>query len=136
VDAGLGVPEVAAVPGGRLLVLERGFTTGVGNTVRLYLADPRRAADVRAVDRLNGTEAMPKALLADLVTCPSLGAPARQPQPNPLLDNIEGMAVTGRGSGGALTVLLVSDDNQSDAQTTRFYRLRVRPEAAGAAPRS
>lgn len=36
----LGVPEVQALPDGRLLVLERGFTSGVGNTVRLYLADP------------------------------------------------------------------------------------------------
>ncbi|MDG9716727.1 esterase-like activity of phytase family protein [Streptomyces sp. DH24] len=126
VDTGLGVPEVTATPDGRLLVLERGFTAGVGNTVRLYLADPRGAADVRAVDRLTGAEAMPKTLLADLVTCPSLGATAKQPQPNPLLDNIEGMAVTGRAPGGAMRVLLVSDDNQNDVQTTRFYFLRVR----------
>jgi hypothetical protein len=124
-DPGLGVPEVTATPDGRLLVLERGFTSGVGNTVRLYLADPRGAADVRAVDRLTGVEAMPKTLLADLVTCPSLGATAKQPQPNPLLDNIEGMAITGRWHD-RLRVLLVSDDNQNDVQTTRFYSLRVR----------
>ena len=50
---------------------------------------------------------------------------ARQPQPNPLLDNIEGMTVTGR-HGGTFEVLLVSDDNQNPSQTTRFYYLRVR----------
>lgn len=66
-----------------------------------------------------------KTLLADIADCPSLGATAKQPQPNPLLDNIEGMAVTGR-DGNRLKVLLVSDDNQNDAQTTRFYHLRVR----------
>lgn len=128
VDAGLGVPEVAATPDGRLLVLERGFTSGVGNTVRLYLADARRAADVGGTGNLtaSGVRTVRKSLLADLVACPSLGATARQPQPNPLLDNIEGMAVTGHGKGG-LRVLLVSDDNQSAAQTTRFLRLRVRP---------
>ena len=38
-DAGLGVSEVTALPDGRLLVLERGFTSGVGNTVRLHVAD-------------------------------------------------------------------------------------------------
>ncbi|GAA5008185.1 esterase-like activity of phytase family protein [Streptomyces hyderabadensis] len=113
-DPGLGVSEVTATPDGRLLVLERGFTAGVGNTVRLQLADrPGR-----------GT-ALHKRLLADLADCPSLGATAKQPQPNPLLDNFEGMAVTGR-AGGRLEVLVVSDDNQSDAQTTRFLRLRVR----------
>ena len=59
------------------------------------------------------------------MNCPSLGATAKQPQPNPLLDNIEGMVVTGRTHGG-LRVLLVSDDNQNAVQTTRFYYLRVR----------
>ncbi|CAL9314488.1 esterase-like activity of phytase family protein [Streptomyces sp. SudanB52_2052] len=110
-DPGLGVPEIRATPDGRLLVLERGFTAGVGNTVRLYLADPR-----------NG---MRKTLLTDLVTCPTLGATAKQPQPNPLLDNIEAMTITGR-TKNTLRVLLASDDNENPAQTTRFYYLRVR----------
>lgn len=116
-DTGLGVSEVTATPDGRLLVLERGFTSGVGNTVRLYLTDRRGTTP--------GKTTLGKTLLADLAACPSLGATAKQPQPNPLLDNFEGMAVTGR-SKGRLDVLIVSDDNQSDVQTTRFLRLRVR----------
>ncbi|WP_328560595.1 esterase-like activity of phytase family protein [Streptomyces coelicoflavus] len=114
-DPGLGVSEVTATPDGRLLVLERGFTAGVGNTIRLRLADRPG----------HGGAALHKRLLADLADCPSLGATAGQPQPNPLLDNFEGMAVTGR-SGGRLEVLIVSDDNRNDVQTTRFLRLRVR----------
>ncbi|MEU6916580.1 esterase-like activity of phytase family protein [Streptomyces olindensis] len=110
-DPGLGVPEIRATPDGRLLVLERGFTAGVGNTVRLYLADPRHG--------------MRKTLLTDLVTCPPLGATAKQPQPNPLLDNIEAMTITGR-TKNTLRVLLASDDNENPAQTTRFYSMRVR----------
>ncbi|MFJ3229603.1 esterase-like activity of phytase family protein [Streptomyces sp. NPDC086787] len=128
-DAGLGVPEVQAIPDGRLLVLERGFTAGVGNTVRLYLADLRRATDTSGIENLTGQDGVRpirKTLLADIASCPSLGATAKQPQPNPLLDNIEGMTVTGRDHRGRLRVLLVSDDNQNAAQTTRFYRLRVR----------
>lgn len=127
-DTGLGVSEVRATPDGRLLVLERGFTAGVGNTVRLHLADPRRATDTSGVEKLTGQDGVrliKKTLLADLVNCPSLGATAKQPQPNPLLDNIEGMAITGRTSD-RLKVLLVSDDNQNAVQTTRFYYLRVR----------
>ncbi|WP_221352742.1 esterase-like activity of phytase family protein [Streptomyces beigongshangae] len=128
-DTGLGVVETAATPDGRLLVLERGFTAGVGNTVRLYLADLRRATDTGRIEALTGQDGVRlvrKTLLADLVDCPSLGATAKQPQPNPLLDNIEGMTITGRARGGALKVLLASDDNQSATQTTRFYSLRVR----------
>ncbi|MGW0764111.1 esterase-like activity of phytase family protein [Streptomyces sp. NPDC002676] len=127
-DAGLGVPEVQATPDGRLLVLERGFTPGVGNTVRLYLADMRHATDTSGVENLTGqpeVQLIRKARLADIADCPSLGATARQPQPNPLLDNIEGMTITGRDHTGRLRVLLVSDDNQNPAQTTRFYFLRV-----------
>ncbi|MEU1402228.1 esterase-like activity of phytase family protein [Streptomyces sp. NPDC005728] len=128
-DAGLGVPEVQATPDGRLLVLERGFTAGVGNTVRLYLADPRHATDTSGIENLTGrpgVRLIKKTLLADIATCPSLGATAKQPQPNPLLDNIEGMTITGRDHTGRLRVLLVSDDNENKAQTTRFYYLRVR----------
>ncbi|GGZ17584.1 esterase-like activity of phytase family protein [Streptomyces poonensis] len=127
-DPGLGVPEVTATPDGRLLVLERGFTAGVGNTVRLYLADPKHATDTSGIDTLTGQRGVRlirKSLLADLVDCPSLGATAKQPQPNPLLDNIEAMTVTG-STKGRLNVLLASDDNQNAAQTTRFYALRVR----------
>ncbi|MFF4588724.1 esterase-like activity of phytase family protein [Streptomyces sp. NPDC001388] len=127
-DAGLGVPEVQALPDGRLLVLERGFTSGVGNTVRLYLADPRHATDTTGIENLTGQDGVRlvgKTLLTDIAACPSLGATAKQPQPNPLLDNIEGMVVTGHRPG-RLKVLLVSDDNQNAVQTTRFYHLRVR----------
>ncbi|MCX5234361.1 esterase-like activity of phytase family protein [Streptomyces prunicolor] len=124
----LGVPEVQALPDGRLLVLERGFTSGVGNTVRLYLADPRHATNTSGIDTLTGqpgVHLIKKTLLADIADCPTLGATAKQPQPNPLLDNIEGMVITGREKG-RYKVLLVSDDNQNTVQTTRFYYLRVR----------
>ncbi|MFF4183301.1 esterase-like activity of phytase family protein [Streptomyces sp. NPDC001691] len=122
-----GVSEITAAGDGRLLVLERGFTAGVGNTVRLFLADPRGASDVSGVENLPGrARAVRKTLLADLAACPSLGATARQPQPNPLLDNIEGVAVTGRTGDGRLRLLLVSDDNENPKQITRLYSLTVR----------
>lgn len=125
----LGVSDIAAAGDGRLLVLERGFTAGFGNTVRLYLGDPAHATDVGRVTDLTarpGITVLHKTLLADIGDCPSLGATAKQPQPNPLLDNIEGMAVTGRAPDGRLRLLLVSDDNQGATQTTRFYALTAR----------
>lgn len=60
------------------------------------------------------------------MNCPSLGAQAKQPQTHPLLDNIEGMTVTGR-TRTSLKGLLASDDNQNPAQTTRLYTLRISP---------
>ncbi|MEJ2890484.1 esterase-like activity of phytase family protein [Actinomycetospora aeridis] len=116
-DAGLDVSELAATGDGRLLVVERSYTSGVGNTVHLALADPRGVTDARPV---------PRTLLADLGACPSLGAASQQAQANPLLDNVEGMTVLGRTADGALRVLLVSDDNQDDEQTTRLSDVLVR----------
>lgn len=60
------------------------------------------------------------------MNCPSLGAHAKQPQPNPLPDNIEGMTVTGR-TRTSLKVFLAGDDNQNPAQPTRLHSLRIRP---------
>lgn len=134
VDAGLAVPEVQSVDDGHhFLVLERGYTGGVGNTIRLYLAtiDPATTDVSGRATLAAGSVAHPvtKTLLADLGACPTGGATAKGPQANPLLDNIEGMVVTGR-TGGRLRVLLVSDDNDSPTQTTRLYSLLVTAPAS------
>lgn len=112
-DPGLDVSEIAATGDGRLLVVERSFTPGVGNTVHLALADPRG-------------DTLARTPLADLGACPDLGATTQQARTNPLLDNIEGMTVLAREPDGSLRVLLVSDDNQNAEQTTRLYDLEVR----------
>ncbi len=129
VDAGLGISEAKAISPTRLLILERGFVAGYGNTVRLYLADLAGASNVADVTDLPGahTRQVRGSLLADLVNCPSGGATAKRPQPNPLLDNIEGMTLTGRRlPGGRQELLLVSDDNSGATQITRLYDLSVR----------
>jgi hypothetical protein len=110
--ADLGVSELVAVGDGRLLALERGYDETTGNTVHLVLVDPR-------------TSPAGVTVLADLGACPSLGATAKQPQRNPLLDNIEGMTITGRDPDGVLELLLISDDNDNPQQITRTYRLRT-----------
>lgn len=128
-DAGLNISDITAAGDGRLLVLERGYTAGVGNTVRVYLADLRHASDVSHVENVTGQAGVSparKTLIADIAACPSLGATTKQPEPNPLLDNIEGITVTGRTADGRLKLLLVSDDNESATQTTRLYYLNAR----------
>jgi hypothetical protein len=113
-DPGLGVSELQVVDDDQLLVLERGFTAGVGNTVRVYQAF------------LKGGDPVYKRLLADLVDCPTAGATNPGTQRNPLLDNIEGMAIGPRLPGGGRLLALTSDDNFSTGEVTRLYALRVR----------
>ena len=65
-----------------------------------------------------------KKLVANLVACPTLGAPSRETQANPLLDNYEGMTIT--GGPGLAGVSLISDDNFSATQFTRVLNLLVK----------
>ncbi|MBM0278161.1 esterase-like activity of phytase family protein [Micromonospora tarensis] len=133
-DSDLGLVELIALGGDQLLAVERGFTTGVGNTVRVYRVSATGAPDVSAVSALSTVTDprswLGKELLVDIADCPPSGATTPQPQPNPLLDNIEGAALGGTLPGGRREVYLVSDDNGSATQTTRVYSLSVklRPE--------
>ena len=131
-DLGLGVSEVQVVDDDQLLVLERGFEAGVGNTVRVYQAFLAGADDVSDVASLAapGVALLHKRLLVDLADCPPAGATNPGTQGNPLLDNVEGMAIGAPGKDGRRKLLLLSDDNFSDTQVTRLYELSVvlRPE--------
>ncbi|WP_329136949.1 esterase-like activity of phytase family protein [Streptomyces sp. NBC_01476] len=129
-DPGLDIPDITSTGDGRLLVLERTYTPNVGNTVHLHVADLRHATDVSRIQNLTddrrGVRFAGGSLLADIGACPSLGATTKQVQPNPLLDNIEGVTVTGHTRDGRLGVLLVSDDNENPVQTTRLYSLTAK----------
>jgi hypothetical protein len=128
-EAGQGISDMAALSDQALLVLERGYVPLLGNTVRIYRVTLAGAADVSGQTSLAapGLTPVTKTLLFDLAQCPPSGAPAREPQPNPLLDNFEGLAVGPVLPDGRRTLLLVSDDNFSRLQTTRFIALASQP---------
>ena len=129
-DPGQRVPEVALYDEDSFVVEEASFDAATGNDVRLYaVTGLGRARDVSTVADLATSpgRAVRKTLLADLVHCPSLGAPALETQANPLLDNFEGLAVTTpRLAGGLRGLSLISDDNFSATQTTRVLNLVAR----------
>ena len=129
-DATMRIPEVAAYSNDALVVEEAAWTATTGNQVNLFaVTGLSRAADVSRVSNLGNASprlAVQKTALAQLVDCPSLGATALEFQQNPLLDNFEGMAITGRERNGRYGVSLISDDNNSAAQHTRILNLSVK----------
>ncbi len=127
-EAGQGVVEIVALSDSDLLVLERGFVSGEGNTVRIFRVSPAGAPDVSGEPTLAdpGLAPLAKRLLVDLSDCPAGGAQSPGTQENPLLDNFEGLAVGPRLSGGRRTLLLQSDDNFNDVQVTRVVALATR----------
>ena len=126
-DPNLGVVEIVALSEDELLVLERGFQSGVGNTVRVYRVSLDGAHDVSDEPSLAATDLEPvgKELLVDLADCPSGGATTPGTQPNPLLDNYESLTLGARLPGGRRSLLLQSDDNFSAGQVTRVVALGV-----------
>ena len=110
VVAGNGVVEVLALDTDRLLVLERAYTPGLGNTVRLFESDIAGAPDVAELASLaGGSYAARKRLVVDFA---ELGL-AR-------IDNIEGMSWGPALPDGRRTLVFVSDDNFSPRQVTQL----------------
>jgi len=128
-DPGLGVVDIVALSEDELLVMERGFEAGVGNTVRIYRVSLDGATDVSGVDSLatSGVEPVQKELLVNLADCPSGGAKAAPgaTQANPLLDNFEAITLGPVLPDGRQSLVLVSDDNFNRSQTTRVIVLAV-----------
>ena len=134
-DAGLYLTELAVVEQDRLLALERQYVTGLGNAIRVYEVDLADVEDVTDRPTLANDTAdvfVPRTLLFDLAECPA-GSPGqvavKEPQSNPLLGNVEGMAVgpeaTSGPEQGSRLLYLVSDDNSNSVQITRLYAFRI-----------
>jgi len=99
-----GVSEILAIDDHRLLAVERSFSAGVGNRVRIYLVDLDGATNIQDIESLarnDGKWPRPatKILVADLA---DLGiAP----------DNIEGMALGPTLDDGRRLLVMVADNN-------------------------
>ncbi|MBK8072796.1 MAG: esterase-like activity of phytase family protein [Ramlibacter sp.] len=111
-----GVSEILMLDDHQMLVLERAYTTGLGNSLRLYQVDTRSGSNTldHATLSPGNHQPMPKTLVADFS---QLGLSR--------LDNTEGMAwgptLAGRdGKPGNRTLVCVSDDNFNPAQVTQF----------------
>jgi len=81
-EPGQGVVDAIALSGRALLVLERGFVAGQGNTVRLFKVSLKGATDVRGVASLAdpGLRPVAKRLVVDPGSCPRWGRPTPGPR--------------------------------------------------------
>ena len=112
-----GLVELLTFDNERFMALERSYSTGVGNTVRLFLTATKHATDVRAMDSIAQRKIrfMPKELLFDL------------DELDLALDNIEGMTFGKSLADGSRTLILVSDNNfnKKGGQFTQFLAFRL-----------
>ncbi len=114
-----GLVELRALDNcGTFLALERAFSEGRGNTVKLYEVSLQGARDISdnpslADGSLSPEAAVQKRLVADLS---ELGV---------VPDNLEGMALGVRLPDGRQSLILVSDNNFNEAQVTQFIALSL-----------
>jgi hypothetical protein len=109
-----GLVDMIALDDQNFLALERSFSTGVGNSIKLYEVSLAGATDVSGFDTLPGVyTAATKTLVLDLAT---LGI---------TLDNVEGLAFGPTLPGGQRSLVLVSDNNFSSTQFTQFLAFGV-----------
>ncbi|ACL56925.1 esterase-like activity of phytase family protein [Methylobacterium nodulans] len=120
-----GLVDLLAVDNGtHLLALERSFSTGIGNGIKLYKIDLAGATDVsgiaalpaRAVNgaiQVDGVTPVRKELLLDLDT---LGI---------TLDNVEGLTFGPRLADSRQSLIMVSDNNFAASQVTQVLAFAV-----------
>ena len=135
-EEGLYLVELAAIGEDRLLALERGYLTGLGNGIRVFEIGLEDAHDVtgRVLD-WNATDLLvAKTLLFDMAACPEGDVVSEEAQPNQVLQNVEGMALGPELNGSELddpdlagrhALYLIADNNGRPSQSTRVYSLAV-----------
>jgi len=114
---------------GTLLSLERSFSEGVGNTVKLFEVRTQGALDVSGENDLLFKERValevdPLVAKRELVDFADLGITP---------DNLEGLSLGPTLPDGRQSLIVVSDNNFSEAQTTQFVGLALDLETIPAA---
>lgn len=119
-----GVADMSALGDEEVFVLERGWSKGRGNTARIYQTTLHERASCSSLEHLSTTTpVLAKTLRVDLSALQAAGLPApKQPQPAPLLDNYEGIALGPTLPNGRPSLLMVSDDN---GRADQFARVLV-----------
>jgi 3-phytase len=112
-----GLVELIALDNsGTLLSLERSFSDGVGNSIKLFEVFTQGNTDMKGFEGIDGFDVDATAYKRLLFDFADLGIP---------LDNIEGMALGPKLPDGRQSLTLVSDNNFSATQSTQFITLAL-----------
>jgi len=111
-----GVSEILALDDHRLLVVERGFAQGYGNSIKVYMVDTDGATDVSG---------MPSLANADAAVAPLRKAQVLDMRAIGLVpDNIEAVTFA-KGNDGSDLLVFAADNNFSKEQKTQFIAFKV-----------
>jgi hypothetical protein len=124
-----GVSDLAALSDDRVLVLERSYVQGRGNSIRIYDVDLRTARNIRTLPDASAAVPIPKQLVVDLALVDDDEcADPPQAQRRRTLENYEGLAIGPTLDDGRRVLFLISDDNSRATQSARLLALALAPE--------
>ena len=112
-----GLVELLPLTNSHLLAMERSFSVGAGNTIRLYRVDLAGATDVQGAENLSEVQRLRTAAKSLLLDLDDLGL---------TLDNLEGMTLGPRLPDGSRSLVLVSDNNFTPGQASQFLLFALR----------
>lgn len=120
-SANNGLVDLLAIDNnGTFLALERSFSPGVGNNIRLYEVRTQNATDISQTDRLSQPEGRSLDIkFAEKRLVLDLGELGIQ------LDNLEGLTFGPTLPDGRQSLTLLSDNNFSENQVTQFLSFAV-----------
>jgi hypothetical protein len=110
------VPEILFIDDNRLWVMERSYTKGIGNFVKVFEINLNNATDVKKIKAL--TEADYKAVSKNMILDFS--------DYNHKIDNIEGMTFGPDFPDGSKSLIFISDDNFNKEQETQLWLFSVK----------
>lgn len=114
-----GVPDILAIGGNKMIVMERSFSTGrLPCTIKLYLTDLGKAGDIRKNSSLRQTAPVKPLTKKLLLNMDSLGI---------YVDNVEGMTLGPRLPNGHQTLVLVADNNFNAFEKTQIFVFEIIP---------
>src|SRR5919199_3345805 len=112
-----GLVELLALDNnGTFLSLERSFSTGVGNSIKLYETSILGATNISNLDSVNGVDVDAPARKRLLLDLGDLGI---------TLDNLEGLALGPTLPDGRQSLIVVADNNFSDTQVTQILSFAI-----------
>ena len=112
-----GLVELLALDNnGTFLSLERSFSTGVGNTIKLYETSILGATDISGLNSVNGVDVDAAAQKRLLLDFGDLGI---------TLDNLEGIALGPKLPDGRQSLIVVADNNFSSTQFTQILSFAI-----------
>lgn len=123
-----GVSDIAPLSPDRVLLLERAYVEGRGNSIRIYDVDLRTGRDIHTLADASTAIPIPKQLVVDLALVKDRRcADSPQPQRRRTLENYEGLAIGPTLDDGRRVLFLVSDDNSRTTQAARLLAVAIAP---------